>query len=155
MAELKNLFKTYSKKAGEVEHKWVLVDVAGMPLGRAASFIAQRLSGKYQPSFTTHMDSGDFVVVINADQLEFKGDERAKKYYRHSGFPGSIKEKTARETSLSEMLERAVKGMLPKNKLQAPRLARLKVYAGTEHNHAAQKPVEVKPPQFVTPKGDK
>ncbi len=140
------MFKTYSKKAGEVEHRWILVDVAGIPVGRAASFIATRLSGKYQPTWTTHMDSGDYVVVVNADKLVFNGDLTTKTYYRHSGFPGALHEKSAADTSLSEILERAVKGMLPKNKLQAGRMARLRIFADENHDHTAQQPekMEVK-----------
>jgi len=140
------MFKTYSKKAGEVAHKWVLIDVANIPLGRAATFIATRLTGKYQPTFTTHMDSGDYVVVINADKIVFHGDLNAKTYYRHSGFPGALHEKSAQDTSLTEVLERAVKGMLPKNKLQADRLARLRIFTSEEHDHTAQTPekLEVK-----------
>lgn len=139
-------FKTYSMKAGEVGHKWILVDVAGIPLGRAATFIANRLTGKYSPSYTPHMDSGDYVVVINADQMVYGGDRTAKTYYRHSEFPGALKEISADTVSMSEMLERAVNGMLPKNKLRKDRMARLRVFAGAEHDHMAQQPekVEVK-----------
>ncbi len=139
-------FKTYSMKAGEVNHKWILVDVAGVPLGRAATFIASRLTGKYSPSYTPHMDSGDYVVVINADQMTYGGDRTAKTYYRHSEFPGALKEISADTVSMSEMLERAVNGMLPKNKLRSDRMARLRVFAGAEHDHMAQQPekVEVK-----------
>lgn len=139
-------FKTYSMKAGEVNHKWILVDVAGVPLGRAATFIASRLTGKYSPSYTPHMDSGDYVVVINADQMTYGGDRTAKTYYRHSEFPGALKEISAGTVSMSEMLERAVNGMLPKNKLRSDRMARLRVFAGAEHDHMAQQPekVEVK-----------
>ncbi len=139
-------FKTYSMKAGEVNHKWILVDVAGVPLGRAATFIASRLTGKYSPSYTPHMDSGDYVVVVNADQMTYGGDRTAKTYYRHSEFPGALKEISADTVSMSEMLERAVSGMLPKNKLRSDRLARLRVFAGAEHDHMAQQPekVEVK-----------
>ena len=139
-------FKTYSMKAGEVSHKWILVDVAGIPLGRAATFIANRLTGKYNPSYTPHMDSGDYVVVINADQMAYGGDRTAKTYYRHSEFPGALKEISADTVSMSEMLERAVNGMLPKNKLRKDRMARLRVFAGAEHDHMAQQPekVEVK-----------
>ncbi len=137
------MFKTYNKKAADVAHKWVLVDVAGLPVGRAATFIANRLSGKYDPTFTPHMDSGDHVVVINADKLVFHGDLEAKKYYRHSGFPGSIKEKSAANVDLSEILERAVKGMLPKNKLQPERMRRLRVFADENHDHEAQKPTKL------------
>lgn len=139
-------FKTYSMKAGEVNHKWILVDVTNVPLGRAATFIANRLTGKYSPSYTPHMDSGDYVVVINADQMTYGGDRTAKTYYRHSEFPGALKEISADTVSMSEMLERAVSGMLPKNKLRSDRMARLRVFAGSEHDHAAQQPekVEVK-----------
>ena len=139
-------FKTYSMKAGEVNHKWILVDVAGVPLGRAATFIASRLTGKYSPSYTPHMDNGDYVVVVNADQMTYGGDRTAKTYYRHSEFPGALKEISADTVSMSEMLERAVSGMLPKNKLRSDRLARLRVFAGAEHDHMAQQPekVEVK-----------
>lgn len=139
-------FKTYSMKAGEVNHKWILVDVAGVPLGRAATFIASRLTGKYSPSYTPHMDSGDYVVVINADQMTYGGDRTAKTYYRHSEFPGALKEISADAVSMAEMLERAVNGMLPKNKLRSDRMARLRVFAGAEHDHMAQQPekVEVK-----------
>lgn len=139
-------FKTYSMKAGEVEHKWIVVDVAGVPVGRAATFIASRLTGKYSPNYTPHMDSGDNVVVINADQMTFGGDRVSKTYYRHSEYPGALKEISASTVSLGEMLERAVNGMLPKNKLRSDRMARLRIYGGSEHNHAAQQPekVEVK-----------
>lgn len=139
-------FKTYSMKAGEVSHRWILVDVAGIPLGRAATFIANRLTGKYSPSYTPHMDSGDYVVVVNADQMVYGGDRTAKTYYRHSEFPGALKEISADTVSMSEMLERAVNGMLPKNKLRKDRMARLRVFAGAEHDHMAQQPekVEVK-----------
>ena len=115
-------FKTYSMKAGEVEHKWIVVDVAGVPVGRAATFIALRLTGKYSPNYTPHMDSGDNVVVINADQMIFGGDRVAKTYYRHSEYPGALKEISASTVSLGEMLERAVNGMLPKNKLRNDRV---------------------------------
>ena len=139
-------FKTYSMKAGEVNHKWILVYIANVPLGRSATFIANRLTGKYSPSYTPHMDSGDYVVVINADQMTYGGDRTAKTYYRHSEFPGALKEISADTVSMSEMLERAVSGMLPKNKLRSDRMARLRVFAGSEHDHAAQQPekVEVK-----------
>ena len=135
--------KTYQKKAGEVEHKWVLVDVAGLPLGRAATFVANRLTGKYDPSFTAHMDAGDNVVVINADQLVYNGNKRKKKYYSHSEFPGALKEKSAEDVTMVEMFERAVSGMLPKNKLRDAREARLRVFAGAEHDHTAQQPVKL------------
>ena len=139
-------FKTYAKKAGEVEHRWVLVDASGIPLGRLASFVASRLTGKYDPSYTPHMDSGDYVVVINADNISYGGDRTSKMYYRHSEHPGALKEISASTVSMSEMLERSVRGMLPKNKLRSERLARLRVFASSEHDHLAQQPkkVEVK-----------
>ncbi|QQS17277.1 50S ribosomal protein L13 [Candidatus Saccharibacteria bacterium] len=140
-------FKTYQKKAGEVEHKWIVVDVANVPVGRAATFIATRLTGKYDPSFTPHMDSGDYVVVINADAAKLTGDKTdVKAYYHYTGFPGGIKEKIARDVPMTSIIERAVRGMLPKNKLQADRMARLRVFAGADHDHAAQQPqkMEVK-----------
>lgn len=139
-------YKTYQKKAPEVTHKWILIDVSGIPVGRAATFIASRLTGKYDPSFTSHIDDGDYVVVTNADNLVYNGNARTKKYYRHSQFPGALKEETAEDISLSEVLRRAVKGMLPKNKLQEDRLARLRVYGDDKHEHLAQQPekVEVK-----------
>jgi large subunit ribosomal protein L13 len=139
------MFKTYSKKAGEVEHKWIVVDVAKIPVGRAATFIANRLTGKYQSSFTPHMDSGDHVVVTNADALVLTGAKAEdKKYYSYSGFVGGIKEKTAGDLARAKVLEKAVRGMLPKNKLQSERMKRLHIFAGSEHDHAAQKPTAVK-----------
>ena len=139
-------FKTYAKKAGEVEHRWVLVDASGIPLGRLASFVASRLTGKYDPGYTPHMDSGDYVVVINADKISYGGDRTSKMYYRHSEHPGALKEISASTVSMSEMLERSVSSMLPKNKLRSERLARLRVFASSEHDHLAQQPkkVEVK-----------
>ena len=101
-------FKTYAKKAGEVEHRWVLVDASGIPLGRLASFVASRLTGKYDPGYTPHMDSGDYVVVINADKISYGGDRTSKMYYRHSEHPGALKEISASTVSMSEMLERSV-----------------------------------------------
>lgn len=140
-------FKTYQKKSGDVTHKWILVDVSNMPIGRAATFIATRLTGKYDPTFSPHMDSGDYVVVINADAAILTGTKTEdKKYYSYSGFPSGIKEKIARDVPMSSILERAVRGMLPKNKLQPERMARLRVFGGPEHDHAAQQPekMEVK-----------
>lgn len=139
-------FKTYAKKAGEVEHRWVLVDASGIPLGRLASFVASRLTGKYDPGYTPHMDSGDYVVVINADKISYGGDRTSKMYYRHSEHPGALKEISASTVSMGEMLERSVSGMLSKNKLRSERLARLRVFASSEHDHLAQQPkkVEVK-----------
>lgn len=134
-------FKTYQKKAGDVSHKWILVDVTGLSVGRAATFIANRLSGKYDPSFTPHMDSGDYVVVINADAAKLTGSKADDKaYYHYTGFPGGIKETIARDVPMTTVIERAVRGMLPKNKLQADRMARLRIFAGVNHDHTAQQP---------------
>ena len=142
--------KTYSQKSGEISRRWVLVDASEAPLGRLATQIATYLTGKYKPTFTSHVDNGDYVVVINAKNLVVTGNkELDKKYYRHSGFPGGIKEASLAELRSKKpemIIETAVAGMLPKNKLAVDRMARLKVFAGSEHSHAAQKPekVEVK-----------
>lgn len=139
--------KTYSKKASEVSHKWVLVDASEAPLGRVATLIATRLTGKYKPSYTPSMDDGDYVVVINADQLVLTGNkEESKKYYRYSGFPGGIKERSIKEVrslDSTQAVVAAVKGMLPRNKQHAVRLARLRVFPGDAHEHTAQQPVKV------------
>lgn len=139
--------KTFSLKASEVAHKWVVVDASTAPLGRLASFVATRLTGKYKPTFTPHIDDGDYVVVINADQLVVTGNkEEDKKYYRHSGFPGGIKERTLKEVKeldSTAAITAAVKGMVPKNKLAADRLARLRVFTGAEHPHDPQQPVKL------------
>ncbi len=136
--------KTFSLKPADVSRAWVLVDATEAPLGRLASLIATRLTGKYKPTFTPHVDDGDYVIVVNADQLIVTGNkEEAKTYYRHSGFPGGLKErslKAARELNSALIIEKAVKGMVPKNKLAPERLARLRVFGGTEHTHTAQKP---------------
>ncbi|MFZ2275996.1 MAG: 50S ribosomal protein L13 [Candidatus Nanogingivalis sp.] len=143
--------KTYSQKPTEVERKWHLIDAAEAPtLGRLSAKIATLLSGKNKATFTPHTDGGDFVVVINAEKVKVTGNkEEDKMYYRHSGFPGGLKEaslKELREKNPAIIIEKAVYGMLPTNKLRDDRMKRLKVYAGAEHNHAAQKPekVEVK-----------
>ena len=140
--------KTYSKKASEVSHKWVLVDASQAPLGRVATLIATRLTGKYKPSYTPHMDDGDYVVVINADKLVLTGNkEDSKVYYRHTCFPGGIKQRTIKEVKgidSSAAIVAAVKGMLPRNKQLADRLARLRVFTGEAHNHAAQQPEQIK-----------
>lgn len=137
--------KTFSLKSADVKHNWVLVDASTAPLGRLSSFIATRLTGKYKPTFTPHMDDGDYVVVINADQVVVTGNkEETKKYYRHSGFPGGIKERSLKEVrnlDSTALVTAAVKGMVPKNKLAAERMKRLRVFPGSEHGHTAQKPV--------------
>ncbi len=140
--------KTYSQKASEVSHKWVLVDASSAPLGRVATVIATRLTGKYKPTYTPSMDDGDYVVVINADKLVLTGNkEESKKYYRHTGFPGGIKVRSIKEVKQLDStaaVVAAVKGMLPRNKQLAVRLTRLRVFPGDVHEHAAQQPVEVK-----------
>ena len=139
--------KTYSAKPSDVERKWYLIDASEAPLGRVASHVAQLLTGKGKPQFTKHIDTGDFVVVINAEQTVATGDKLNKKvYYRHSGFPGGLKAATLAEKMSKDPtfpLTNAVRGMLPVNKLRDERLKRLKVYAGTEHNHEAQKPQQI------------
>lgn len=142
--------KTYSQKPSEISREWYIVDAAELPLGRIATIIADKLIGKSKPTYTPHMDAGDYVVVINAAKTVVTGNkETGKIYYRHSGFPGGIKDATlaeVREKFPERIIEAAVKGMLPKNKLSADRMGRLKIFAGEEHTHAAQKPqkVEVK-----------
>ena len=141
--------KTYTAKPGDFERQWYVVDADGETLGRLATRIADTLRGKRKPIYTPHVDTGDFVVVVNAEKITVTGDKRnSKRYYRHSGYPGGIRSRT-----LQEMLDRkpedvirlAVKGMLPRNKLARKQLLKLKVYAGPEHPHAAQqpKPLEV------------
>lgn len=140
--------KTFSQKPSEVTRKWVLVDASEAPLGRVATTVAKYLIGKYKPTYTAHIDGGDFVVVINADSLVVTGDKMEdKKYYRHSGFPGGIKERSLKEQMAlgsSKVIIDAVRGMLPKNKLVDDRLKRLKVYGTADHTHAPQQPVQVK-----------
>jgi large subunit ribosomal protein L13 len=137
--------KTYSQKASEVNHQWVIVDASKAPLGRIATVIATRLTGKYKPTFTPHIDDGDYVVVINAGKIIVTGGKETKKtYYRHSGFPGGITAETLREKQAKDpakVIEAAVRGMIPKNKLAAERIQRLKIYAGDNHPHNPQKPV--------------
>ena len=145
-----NSVKTFSQKPADVTRRWILIDATSAPLGRVSSEIAKYLIGKYKPTYTPHVDGGDYVVVINAKDTVVTGDkETGKIYYRHSGFPGGIKDATlaeVREKFPERLIENAVKGMLPKNKLSPERMKRLKIYAGPEHNHAAQTPekVEVK-----------
>lgn len=139
--------KTYSQKPTEVTRRWILLDASSAPLGRLSTVIARYLTGKYKPSFTPHIDGGDYVVVVNASKAKVTGDkDLQKKYYRHSGFPGGISElrlEELRVKSPESIITEAVKGMLPKNKLSPERLKRLKVFAGEEHDHAAQKPEKV------------
>ena len=139
--------KTYSQKPTEVSRRWVLIDAKDAPLGRLSTEIAKYLIGKYKPSYTPHIDGGDYVVVINASETIVTGNkEEAKIYYRHSGFPGGIKDaslKEVREKFPERIIENAVKGMLPKNKLSSGRMQRLKVFAGSDHAHTAQTPEKI------------
>ncbi len=142
--------KTFSQKPADVSREWILIDAASAPLGRVSTEIAKYLTGKYKPTFTPHTDGGDYVVVINAANTVVTGAKETDKiYYRHSGFPGGIKDATLaeiREKFPERIIEMAVKGMLPKNKLSSERMNRLRVFAGEAHTHEAQKPkkVEVK-----------
>jgi large subunit ribosomal protein L13 len=135
---------TYSAKESDVQGKWYLVDAEGVILGRLASSIAARLRGKHNPLFTPHVDTGDFVVVINAEKIKLTGNKLVQKqYHHHTGYIGGIKTATAREIlekHPEELVRHAVKGMLPKNKLGTRLFKKLKVYAGSEHPHHAQAP---------------
>lgn len=139
--------KTFSQKPADVTRKWIVLDATEAPLGRLASAAAKYLIGKYKPTYTPHVDGGDYVIIVNAAKLVVTGAKATdKKYYNYSGFPGGLK-----EASLSEVLaknptkaiEAAIAGMLPKNKLAAGRMQRLKVYTDEAHNHEAQKPVKM------------
>jgi len=136
--------KTYSPKPGDIERVWFVVDATDLPLGRLASEIAQLLRGKHKPTYAPHVDGGDFIVVVNAEKVAVTSDKsQSKIYYRHSGYPGGIKAETfesLRERRPEAVIERAVRGMLPKTKLGRQMLRKLKVYAGPDHPHAAQKP---------------
>lgn len=137
--------KTYSAKPADIDKKWVLIDAEGVVLGRLASIIAMRLRGKHKATFTPHMDMGDHVVVVNADKVQMTGKKRADKiYYRHTGHPGGIKSQTAGQMLEGRYPERvlfkAVQRMLPGGPLSRRQLTHLRVYAGTEHPHAAQEP---------------
>ena len=136
--------KTYSAKPGEITREWYLVDAEGQTLGRLATQIADTLRGKRKPQYTPHVDTGDFVVVVNAEKVRVTGQKLDQKiYYHHSGYPGGLRERTLRqqlERRPEEVLRRAVKGMLPKNRLASAQLRKLKIYAGPEHPHAAQNP---------------
>ena len=139
--------KTYSPKAAEIESKWYVVDASGKTLGRFASQIAHVIRGKHKPTFAPHMDMGDHVIVVNAEKIVVSGrKDEQKVYYRHTGYPGSI-----RSTTYKEMMEKyperiittAVRGMLPRNILGRNTLRKLRVYVGPEHRHAAQNPEEL------------
>lgn len=136
--------KTYSPKASEIEHRWWVVNAEGQILGRLASAIAVRLRGKDKPTYAPHMDGGDFVVVVNAEKIQVTGRKLAQKtYFRHSGYPGGAKTTTLTEMLQkhpSRVIEKAVRGMLPKTALGDQIIKKLKVYSGAEHPHDAQKP---------------
>jgi large subunit ribosomal protein L13 len=137
--------RTYSPKPGEIERQWLIIDASDVVLGRLATHAATLLRGKHKPTFAPHVDTGDFVVIINAGKVALTGNKRETKVaYRHSGYPGGLK-----QIAYSELLEKrpehavelAVKGMLPHNKLSRQLIKKLKVYPGAEHPHAAQQPV--------------
>ncbi len=139
--------KTYIPKLSEIERKWYVVNAEGRILGRLSSRIAQILSGKDKPIYTPHMDVGDFVVVINAEKVKVTGNKEEKKiYYRHTGYPGGLKERTYQEQldkDPQDIIRMAVRGMLPKSKLGRHMFQKLKVYAGPQHPHQAQKPEQL------------
>jgi len=136
--------RTYSAKEKEIEKKWFVIDAEDQVLGRLASEVARRLRGKHKPVFTPHADTGDYIIVINADKVKMTGDKLdSKKYYRYSGYLGGLKEISARkqmDKKPEEIIKHAVRGMLPKNSLGKRQGKKLKVYAGPEHPHSAQEP---------------
>jgi large subunit ribosomal protein L13 len=136
--------KTYSAKPGEIAREWYLVDAEGQTLGRLATQIADTLRGKRKPQFTPHVDTGDFVIVVNAEKIHVTGNKLDQKmYHRHSGYPGGLRSRSLREQldrRPTEVIRTAVRGMLPKNRLARQQLTKLKVYAGPEHPHVSQNP---------------
>jgi large subunit ribosomal protein L13 len=136
--------RTYNAKPGEVERRWYVIDADGQTLGRLATRIADTLRGKDKAQYTPHVDTGDFVVVVNAEKVLVTGNKLdQKRYYRHSGYPGGLRSRTLREQldrRPTEVIRKAVKGMLPKNRLARRQLTKLKVYAGPDHPHEAQAP---------------
>lgn len=140
--------KTYSQKGSEIQREWWTIDASTMPLGQLAVIVADKLMGKSKVTYTPHIDNGDYVVVTNAANIVVTGNKMTqKKYYRHSGYPGGLTELKLEEVLEKDptvVIQKAVKGMLPKNKLAAGRLARLKVFPGAEHAHTAQNPKEIK-----------
>jgi large subunit ribosomal protein L13 len=139
--------KTYFANSETVENKWYVVDAAGKVLGRLSTQIAMRLRGKHKPEYTPHADAGDYIIVINAEKIKVTGNKAEDKiYYDHSGYPGGLKEtpyEKLQEKDPTRIIERAVKGMIPKNPLGRAMLSKLKVYVGAEHPHIAQQPVEL------------
>lgn len=136
--------KTFSAKPHEVRREWYVIDAQDKVLGRVAAEVARRLRGKHKPEYTPHVDTGDYIIVINADKLRVTGDKNEGKiYYRHSGYPGGLYKRTFQEMQEKfpgRALEKAVKGMLPKGPLGYAMIRKLKVYAGSDHQHAAQQP---------------
>ena len=139
--------KTWNAKPGDVTREWYVVDAEGQTLGRLATRIADVLRGKQKPQYTPHIDTGDFVVVVNAEKIHVTGKKLDQKmYHRHSGYPGGLRSRTLREQlerRPTEVLRKAVKGMLPRNRLASAQLTKLKIYAGPEHPHVAQDPQEL------------
>lgn len=139
--------KTYFATKENTEHKWYIVDASGKVLGRMATQIAKYLRGKHKPEYTPHADTGDYVIVINAGQVAVTGNKKTDKvYYTHSGYPGGLKEtpyEKLMDKDPTRVIEHALKGMMPKNPLGRAMLRKLKVYAGAEHPHAAQQPIEI------------
>jgi large subunit ribosomal protein L13 len=137
--------KTWTAKPSEIERRWYVVDAEGKNLGRLSTRIADTLRGKGKPEYTPHVDTGDFVVVVNAEKIAVTGNKlEQKKYYRHSGYPGGLRVRTLAEQlerRPTEVLRKSVKGMLPRNRLAAQQLGKLKIYAGPAHPHEAQGPV--------------
>jgi large subunit ribosomal protein L13 len=136
--------KTYSAKPGEIERAWYVVDADGQTLGRLATRIADTLRGKRKPQYTPHVDTGDFVIVVNCERIRVTGKKlEQKRYYRHTGYPGGLRERTLAEQLQrrpEEVLRHAVRGMLPANRIGRAQLRKLKIYTGAEHPHAAQQP---------------
>jgi large subunit ribosomal protein L13 len=142
--------KTFSQKHKEVQRIWLLIDATDMAFGRVATHAARLLIGKGKPTFTPHVDGGDYVIIINTAKMRITGDKESGKLYRyHSGYPGGLRTKKISDLGYNRALEEAIRGMLPHNKLQKARLQRLKVYEGAEHNHTAQKP------KVISIRGDK
>lgn len=137
--------RTYTPKASEIERQWLVVDADGQTLGRLATRVARLLTGKHKPTYATHIDTGDHVIVINAERIKVTGDKlESKVYYRHSGYPGGLRAETLDhllERRPEEVVRRAVKGMVPHTRLGTQQLRKLKVYAGKDHPHEAQQPV--------------
>lgn len=140
--------KTYMQAKEGAERNWYVIDATDIPLGRVASKVANILRGKHKPTYTPHIDGGDFVIILNADKVKLTGNKLDDKiYYNHSGYTGGLRERTAKvmkEKYPTEMVERAVKGMIPKTRLGRKQYTKLFVYAGEEHPHFAQQPIELK-----------